>query len=381
MARKRKKKPLMFRLASLLLFLSITWLVFNFPTLIHKTTVLIGLKDLNLEEVESIDIEFNEDLNGRPYILAHNNHVIVAGSHELSIYDHKGTLISKKKINSNNSEVIGLSKYIAVVDKTQGLLSFLDYQGNPVGSSNSIGPIKEAIGVDKDKLAVITQARELLIYDYQGRAISNLPIDDGEIIGLNLSVDKSQVMVSLLGFNESTYISTLGTYPIDGYNMVGAWVQQGRILYGVELVNDLIIMVDDIGRRVLTTSSQTVVWQEDRTGALEHFKIDNNGNIYEIVAVAGADEMMGQSHYELHGYNLDGLEIFSHSLDFKYDKISLKNGQIMLQSTNGIMILDSSGDLLLSFDSGKRIIDSQWLSKEDILIEFDNYFKIYNMKY
>lgn len=378
----RQKKSLKQRLLSLLLFLSITWVVFNIGFLIHHGSVLLGIKELDFHEVSKINLGFDDELNNRPFIMAHNNHVVVSFSNELTIYNKDGKSIIKKEINNDDTEIIGLTDYFVIVEKTQGHLYFFDYKGNETGVIESMGPIRDLIEAANNMLAVITKENDLKIFRYDETLMGSFSLSSGEVLGLDLSADGSEILVNMLNSDENKFVSNLLTYDMADNSIVGGKNEENRIVYGAKIVNDLVVIVDNFGqmaREVDSTDGE--LWVEERDGLLTHFKIDNNGNIFEILALENIENLVGITAYQIVGRNQDGKMLFKNELEHKYDKIALQGGLVMIQSNQDVLILDSSGELLMTFDSPRKIISSQWLSNSRVLIEYNDYFSIYELKY
>lgn len=379
---KKQKKSLKQRLLSLLLFLSITWLVFNVETIFHKAQIFLGFTQIDFHEISKNDLDFDDELNHRPIVMGHKEHIVVSFSNEITIYDFEGNLIAKSEVTSDDSQIIGLPDYFVIVDKIQGHLSILDYFGNIVGTVYSLGPIKEMIEAPDNTIAVITETNDLLVYDHQGALLSNITLPAGELLSLDLSTSEGVILTNILDSDENRFTSKLLSYDMHKFVLRGANNNYDRIVYGAKFVNDLIIIVDDAGQMAFKEQSvEEKLWENKREGSLTQFKIDKNGNIFEIIAYENIEALLGTTDYRLVGRNQDGQLLFNKKLEHDYEKMSLQGGQILLQSDEDVLILDSSGELVKQFESTRKIVSSQWLSSQRILVEYNDYFTIYELKY
>lgn len=379
---KKQKKSLKERLFSLLLFLAIVWLVFNVQMVVKRASIFLGFIEMDFHQVKKVDLNFDGELNHRPIVVAHKDHVIVSFSNEITLYSNAGEKIAKQEINSDFSKIVSLSDYFVVADMMQGHLSILDYKGNPVSSILSIGPIADIVEASKNMIAVITMENDLFVYDHEGVMITKIPLPSGELLGLELSADKTMVLTNILESDENKFNSKISSHDMETFVMSSSKNNYDSIIYGVEVINDVLIIIDDEGQRAYDYSEgDMVLWQQERVGTLKHFRIDGNGNIFEVIALDVVEDLMGTTEYRLIGLNLDGRMIVDKTLEHDYDTIALQDGLILLKSDRDVLILDSLGDVIKQFESPRKIISSQWLSNKKILVEYNDYFSIYELKY
>ena len=379
---KKQKKPFHKRLLSLLLFLVITWLVFNFEYLLHRASIHLGFSQMNWEEINKIDLRLDNTLNHRPVIMAHESHVVVSFLNEISIFDDQGNFLAKREVNSDYSRIIGLNNHFVVADMMQGHIFVLDYLGNTTGTIYSIGPIKDIIKAPDNMFVIITQAGELMVYDYEGILVSIIAMPPGHLIGLDLSKDQSTLLLNVLDSDLDYFKTKLLFYDMNKHSLVGGHNNRDRVVYGAKLINNQIIIINDQGQLSFERGQEeSYLWKEERNASLKHFEIDTNGNIFELIAVDEVEYFTGLEEYRLIGRNKDGKLLFDIKLDGAYESMQLHNGEILLQKSDQILILTSQGQEIKRFDSKKKILSCQWLSQNRIMIEYNDYISIMVLKY
>ncbi|MBJ2356751.1 hypothetical protein JF818_09995 [Sphaerochaeta sp. S2] len=334
---------------------------------------------MNWKEIGKIDISMDKVLDTRADVFSYNNKIIVNEVNEIALYDHDGNLIERKGINTDSSTLLGMENYFAVVDNLQGNIYILDYYGGYVGEVNHLGPIEKAVAANNDVFVVITADNHFLVFDYEGNEISNIQLSSGRLLGLDISKDKKLVLVTLLSSDEKKYNSKLITYSLDTNSMLGAHNNYNSIVYGARIYDQVILIVDFNGLHAyMINEENSFLWERERTGSLINFEIDENGNVYEI------NERKEVDTFTIHNLvciNKDGKEIFTKELDEDYRSLSLKRGQILLVSDFKILILNSAGEEIQSFESNDRVMDAEWLSENRILVEYNNYIEILELAY
>ncbi|MBN2794842.1 MAG: hypothetical protein JXR88_05515 [Clostridia bacterium] len=378
----RRKKPLLFRLLSLGLFLVITYIVFNFNGLVKDATIALGLADLNWTVIEAIDIQTDEILGSRPDVMRFNENILVSFNDEISLYNCDGESLGKKAIQSVNSQVLGLEDYVIIIDKQQGNMGVIDYEGNDIAEYGPIGPIKEAIGASANTYIVLTENNYFYVYNYDGVLFFDYALPKGELMGLDVSNDKDYLLLTLLVSSENKFNSRLLTYDIIQNNLVGGNDNVNTVVYGAKLVHQDVVIVDLSGAHAYTKGDpEHLNWTYTREGQLNEFEIDANGNVFEITQLKEVEELIGQSEYHLTSINKDGHEIFNVKLDEPYDTIDILNGKILLKSDKKLSVYNYTGELIASYDNHKKIYSAEWLTNDRIVIVYNDYLEIMELKY
>lgn len=378
----KRKKPLINRLASLILFLFITFVVFNFGNIVQQSMIVLGFADLNWVEINKININSDEVLDNRAQVFSFNDSIIISSNNEISIYNRDGKLVVKREIVSASSKVIGMDDYFVVVDNFQGHIIVMDYFGKIVAPIEFLGPIKETVYISNNIFVVITVSNQLHVYNHEGALISDFDLPKGELLSLDVSEDKETLLLTLLTSNESGYKSKLLTYSMLSNAMIGGHQAKDTIVFGTKLYQNDILIVDMLGQYANEKGdSENTLWQNERLGTLMNFEIDNNGNIYELIEVEESKELTGKTEYHLTCINKDGKKIFDKVLDNRYQNIKLNKGEVLLLSDQDIMILNSDGTLVSQYDSNKKIYDAEWLLENRILIEYNDFVEILELSY
>lgn len=378
----RRKKPLLYRLLSLGLFLVITYIVFNFNGLVKNATIALGLADLNWTTLESIDLQTDEILGSRPEVMKFNENILVYFNDEISMYDSDGLSLGKKSIQSLNSQVLGLEDYVIIIDKQQGNMWVIDYEGNDIAEYGPIGPIKEAIGASANTYVVVTDNNYFYVYNYDGVLFFDHALPKGELMGLDVSNDKDYLLLTLLVSAEDKFNSRLLTYDITQDNLVGGNDNVNTVVYGAKLVHQDVIIVDLKGAHAYVKGDpEHLNWSSEREGLLNVFEIDGNGNIFEINQLKEVEDLIGQSEFRLTSINKDGNEIFNVKLDEAYDTIDILNGKILLKSDKKLSVYNYAGELIASYDNHKKIYSAEWLTNDRIVIVYNDYLEIMELKY
>ncbi len=374
----RRKKPLSKRLASLGLFIVIALFVFNFNFLLKKGLILVGIADLNWTSIARIDVDMDQSLEKQAVVFAYNNTVIISANNEIKLYDEYGQMINARKITSDNTKIIGMDEYFVVADLLQGNIFILDYSGKTVGQIDNLGTIQDIISTKNNYFVVITLNNQLNVYDSDGVLNSNVQLPEGELLGLDLSSDRAQVITTILSSDKYQYNSKIITYSMKDNLMIGGHNNYSSIVYGAKVYNDHIMIVDTEGQHAYRIGdSEEYTWEKLREGELQYFEIDQNGSIYELTKV----ENFTDTIYKLIATTKDGKEIFSSELNQQFTKIVLTAGKVLLQNDRILEIYSSDGILLASYESNKKINDVEWLNSERLIIEYNDYTEILELAY
>lgn len=251
--------------------------------MLHRASIHLGFSQMNWEELNKIDLKLDNTLNHRPLIMAHESHVVVSFLNEISIYDHQGNFVAKREVNSDYSRIIALNDHFVVVDMMQGHIFVLDYLGNTSGTIYSLGPIKDIIKAPDNMFVIITQAGELMVYDYEGIMVSIIAMPPGHLIGLDLSKDQSTLLLNVLDSDLDQFKTKLLSYDMNKHSLVGGHNSSNKIVYGAKLVNQQMIIVNDEGQLCYEKGQEeSYLWKNERYGSLMHFEIDTNGNILKL---------------------------------------------------------------------------------------------------
>jgi len=374
----RKKKPLINRLGSLLLFVVISLIVFNFSFLLKQGLIAIGIADLNWTSINKINIDMDQDLENRAMVFTYNETVIVNTNSEIKLYDRNGDFIAARKINSDSTKIIGMPSYFVVSDIQQGNIFVLDYLGNTTGEIENLGPIEEIVSANNNLFVVITMDNELNVYNHEGVLISNVQLPIGELLGLDVSKDRAQVIATILSSDLYQFNSKIITFSMDSNLMIGGHNNYGDVVYGAKVYDDHIMIVDTNGKHAYRVGdSSDFTWDRPREGELIYFEIDNNGSIFELVKRNDINTI----DYFLTGVTKDGRNIFNPIKTKRFTKIVLTQGKILLQNDRLLEIYSSDGILLASYESSKKINDVEWLNNKRVIIEFNDFIEILELAY
>jgi hypothetical protein len=380
----RKKKSLKTRLASLSLFLVITLVVFNFDTFVEKVLIQTGIKELNWIQMAEIDIksDLDQTLDSRAVVYTYNGNLMISASNKLTLYNENGEVINKKSINSDSRKIVGMENYFLVADVVQGNITILDYLGKAIGEVMTIGAIEDIVAVSDDFFAVVKEDDRLQIYNYQGILESEVKLSKGQLLSIDVSKDQETILVNILSSDDSQFNSQLLTYSMRSKLLIGAHNNFGTIIFGARLFRDDIIIVDDTGQHDYRLGyDEHYVWDKTREGTLVNFRIDQNGNVFEITSMTEVENYTGLSNYKLSGINKDGNELFSIELDEPYENMSLYNGMILLNSDKKVGLYQSDGVKITEKESTRKIYGCEWLTADKLLIEYNDYVEIIELAY
>nr|WP_255812972.1 DUF5711 family protein [Acidaminobacter sp. JC074] len=320
----------------------------------------------------------DQNLEKEAVVFAYNNTVIVSANNEIKLYDENGDMINARKITSDNTKIIGMDEYFAVADLLQGNIFILDYTGKTVGQIDNLGSIQDIISTSNNYFVVITLSNQLNVYDSQGVLNSNVQLPEGELLGLDLSSDKAQVITTILSSDKYQYNSKIITYSMKDNLMIGGHNNYSNIVYGAKVYDDHIMIVDTGGQHAYRIGdSEDYTWSIEREGELQYFEIDQNGSIYELTKVENFTDII----FRLSATTKDGKEIFKKDLEQQFTKIVLTPGKVLLQNDRILEIYSSDGILLASYESNKKINDVEWLNSERLIIECNDYTEILELAY
>lgn len=372
----------MHRLLSLGLFLVITYVVFNANAMFKQATIALGFADLNWVKVETIDLETDDILGNRPEVMRFNDNILIYFNDLISLYDSEGNSLGKKLIQSFNSQVVGLDDYIIIIDKQQGNMITIDYEGNDIAEFGPIGTIKEGIAASENTFVVITENNYIFVYNYDGILYFDHALPKGELLGFEVSNNKDYLLLTLLVSFEETFNSRLLTYDITENSLVGGNDNVNTVVYGAKLVNEDIVIVDVKGHHAYTKGDpEHLNWNIERVGELRSFTIDKNGNVFELTEIGEVEDLIGQSEYHFTSTNKDGRAIFDLKLDQAYDKIDILEGKILLSNDKVISIYNYAGEKMTSLDNHRKIYNALWLTNDKVIVVYNDYLEILELKY
>lgn len=375
----RKKKPLWVRFIRLALFIALALLVFNFTSIVQALLIRIGVIDLDWHDINKIEVSMDKVLSTRADIFSFNKTIIVNEANEIALFDYDGDLIERKEINTDSSSVIGMDHYFAVVDHIQGNIYVLDYYGVYVGEVNHLGPIVKTIAASDDMFVVITRDNEFIVFNHEGNEVSRISLPQGELLGLDISKDKETVLITLLSADEKNFVSKLLIFSMKSNTMQGADNYFNSVVFGARIYKDIILIIDQIGLHAYKIGeTDSDLWTYDRSGILMNYEIDSNGNIFEVTE---HNEMGTFKTYELLCKNKDGQTIFKYETEEYFNNLTLHKGQIMLSNENKVMILNLLGEVIKTYNATDQIYDTDWLSDNRIVIEYNDYVEIKELRY
>lgn len=375
MSRKRKKTAGQ-RLRGFLLFVVIGLFVFNFKFLSKQLFIVTGIADLNWTSLEKIRTdEPTEDA----IVLSQHESIIVCDGTEIKLYDVDGNLIKKRKINTNQGiKMIGLDDYFVVSDMIQGNIMILDYFGETKGVIEKIGPLNDIVSTSNNTFVVITADNELHVYNEIGVMESSVPLQKGELLGLDVSTDKKIVTVTQFSAGKENYVSSMLAYDTKSGSLISGFNELNKVIFGAKLYDNYVFMIDSYGLNFYKINRSDEPFEKNqREGDLVYFSIANNGNIYEIDKVI----QNGVSIFKLVGTTQDNEEVLNLELPNKFDKIVLNQGKILLMNEKELYIYTTDGKFLLSFESNKKILDVSWLGENRVVLKHEEYLQVMALSY
>lgn len=337
--------------------------------------IAVGLADLNWTSIERINTDVTDE---SAVVLTYDERIIISANNEIKLYDVDGVLITKRKINSTSTKIIGMSDYFVVADLLQGNVHILDYEGKTIASVEKLGPLNDIISANNNMFVVITNKNILHVISPSGGIDANVELPEGELLGLDVSKDKENVIATILTSDDDQFNSKIIAFSMDESLMVGGYNNYSTIVYGTKVYEDHIMIVDTKGEHAYRLGdSEDYTWQVDRNGDLIYFDIDANGSILEILR----RKNVNTAEFRLTAVTKDGEEIFDKKLSQKYTKIVLTQGKILLQNDKSLEIRSSDGILLATYESSKKINDIKWLTEERLVIEYKDHVEILQLAY
>lgn len=377
------KKPLIKKLGSLLLFLSINIIVFNASAIFDYSKIAIGITDLSWNEVEMIDIDMDKILGNRPQVFSFNENIIVNSANEIYLYDIDGKLKVRKEINSDTTKLIGMEEAFLVADFVQGNIAIIDYLGTLTGNIQGLGNIEEIVSVKDNMFAIILNDGNLKIFDMYGVEVSSVSLPPGEFLSVDVSRSEELILVTLLSSDELNYNSKMITYSMDKESMIGGINNVEKIVYRAKILGEDVVIFDHSGIYAYKLNEAVGYknWEYERNGELITFEIDQNGNSIEIINKFEAGIYFDEVEYHLIGMNKDGVLLYDKSLPNKFNKIALGYGKILVYNDSSVLVFNSDGEIIAERQMNKSIYNISWLSETRLLIEYNDLVEILDLAY
>jgi hypothetical protein len=362
-------------LLSLIVLILIGVLVFKFTFIMNSA---IGFLNFNKEAIEKINVVELEDVIDLNMYDSDGKNLYVVNSSKLEKYDENGQVLWHKDIVNNNIILKSMNEETFIVDKNQGDIFKLDGDGKILNSKYALGNIDNFkvneesycsfLSTDKKKISVLNRDLE---------NVTEIEINSGDVLDYDISRENNIVVVSVLDLNESSVITKIVVFDLDG-KMVGAFNYNNRILYKLNIKGDKVIALgDDI--LFSFTIKDGDQWENRITEDLVAQEFLPNGDVTLFLREKEADLVESKMIKSLVTYDVDGNEKYRSEITDDLLAIYTLNDITVATLDKELLIFDGQGKLLSRKSVSDKIDDLRWISKNKFVVRSGQNLNFYKL--
>lgn len=362
-------------LLSLIVLILIGVLVFKFTFIMNSA---IGFLNFNKEAIEKINVVELEDVIDLNMYDSDGKNLYVVNSSKLEKYDENGQVLWHKDIVNNNIILKSINEETFIVDKNQGDIFKLDGDGKILNSKYALGNIDNFkvneesycsfLSTDKKKISVLNRDLE---------NVTEIEINSGDVLDYDISRENNIVVVSVLDLNESSVITKIVVFDLDG-KMVGAFNYNNRILYKLNIKGDKVIALgDDI--LFSFTIKDGDQWENRITEDLVAQEFLPNGDVTLFLREKEADLVESKMIKSLVTYDVDGNEKYRSEITDDLLAIYTLNDITVATLDKELLIFDGQGKLLSRKSVSDKIDDLRWISKNKFVVRSGQNLNFYKL--
>lgn len=360
---------------SLIILIIVVLVVFKFKYVAEKT---IDFFDFNKEAIEKINEVKLQDVVDLNMYDSDGKNLYIANGSKLEKYDSQGNVLWYKEMKNNNVLIKSMNEDVFLVDKNQGDIFKIDDKGKIISSKYSLGNIENIrineesycsyISKDKKKISILNRDLEPVV---------EVNITSGDVLDYDLSRENNILVVSVLDMNESSVITKVIVYNLDG-KMVGAFNYANRILYKINIKADKIVALgDDI--IFSFTINDGDLWENKITEDLIAQEFLPSGDVNIFVREEQSDLVESKEVKSLLSYGIDGKE--KYRVEVVEDILGLESfsGKTIGIVEKGIVLFDEKGNIAAKKDTSEKIEDLKWISKDSFALRNGNNLVFYKI--
>ncbi|MCT4633373.1 MAG: DUF5711 family protein [Firmicutes bacterium] len=362
-------------LLSLIVLILIGVLVFKFTFIMNSA---IGFLNFNKEAIEKINVVELEDVIDLNMYDSDGKNLYVVNSSKLEKYDENGQVLWHKDIVNNNIILKSMNEETFIVDKNQGDIFKIDGDGKILNSKYALGNIDNFkvneesycsfLSTDKKKISVLNRDLE---------NVTEIEINSGDVLDYDISRENNIVVVSVLDLNESSVITKIVVFDLDG-KMVGAFNYNNRILYKLNIKGDKVIALgDDI--LFSFTIKDGDQWENRITEDLVAQEFLPNGDVTLFLREKEADLVESKMIKSLVTYDVDGNEKYRSEITDDLLAIYTLNDITVATLDKELLIFDGQGKLLSRKSVSDKIDDLRWISKNKFVVRSGQNLNFYKL--
>jgi hypothetical protein len=362
-------------LLSLIVLILIGVLVFKFTFIMNSA---IGFLNFNKEAIEKINVVELEDVIDLNMYDSDGKNLYVVNSSKLEKYDENGQVLWHKDIVNNNIILKSMNEETFIVDKNQGDIFKIDGDGKILNSKYALGNIDNFkvneesycsfLSTDKKKISVLNRDLE---------NVTEIEINSGDVLDYDISRENNIVVVSVLDLNESSVITKIVVFDLDG-KMVGAFNYNNRILYKMNIKGDKVIALgDDI--LFSFTIKDGDQWENRITEDLVAQEFLPNGDVTLFLSEKEADLVESKMIKSLVTYDVDGNEKYRSEITEDLLAIYTLNDITVATLDKELLIFDGQGKLLSRKSVSDKIDDLRWISKSKFVVRSGQNLNFYKL--
>lgn len=362
-------------LLSLIVLILIGVLVFKFTFIMNSA---IGFFNFNKEAIEKINGVELEDVIDLNMYDSDGESLYVVNSSKLEKIDENGQILWHKDIVNDNIILKSMNKEIFIVDKNQGDIFKIDDQGEILSSKYALGNI-DNFKVNEESYCsfLSTDKKKISILNRNLENVTEIEINSGDVLDYDISRENNIVVVSVLDLNETSVISKIVVFDLDG-KMVGAFNYNNRILYKLNIKGDKVIALgDDI--LFSFTIKDGDQWENKITEDLVAQEFLPNGDVTLFLSEQESDLVESKMVKSIVSYDIEGNEKFRKEITEDLDGIYSFNSITIGTLEKEVLVFDDQGKLISRKSVPHKIDELKWITDDRFVVRSGKNLNFYKL--
>ncbi|MBN2260797.1 MAG: hypothetical protein JW702_09650 [Clostridiales bacterium] len=368
------------RLISLTLFILINLIVFNKSAIYGTVKNVIGFGSLQLSEVKTVTLDFNEERNVSAKTFVLDEYIISASENKITLFSNEGEAKWQLTTDFDDLKIDGNMNFFAAADYSKGNIDVYDYRGNINANVNGLGEISDIKITEEGYLLIfLSGSNSIAVYDPQLNLLSQIAVTMGDVIEYGFNNYNNMIYIATLEMSGKQLNSYLYKYDLMGH-LNGSFQLLDEIIFDFYFENDSIVKVSDKEIGIYSESmglnnSINAIGNVDLVAYKDHYLVaqifDENSQIIET-----------ENDFDAVAFDLSKNElIFKKSFKEDYQGMVFKEDYLLCYNNNVIDVYNYSGDQVSHFDLVRDIKSMGVLDNGKIVVYGVDYFTIYELKF
>lgn len=375
---KRRNRRLK-RIRSLILFLLILVLVFGWKQLFSFIKPIFGLGRAHLEHISSVSFA-GMDTNGSESVYLINDQLCILEKERVTVYNKNGEFLSEKKTNAEKSVIRENGKTILIADLLLGEYIVFDKEGIVLKEENDLGKLDDIWLTSDEKVICLNEGRkDIQIIDSSEEEKTFIKVPSGKIIDISYSEPDQSMAVIVLDSSKTPYESNIFKYSLSG-DLEGVTNFNDTIIYSAEYFVDGILVIADKSL-ALVDSMAEINWNNEVEGIINKFAFNSKQVVLNTILVE-ENLLDTEKSNKIQLYSWSGDFLSSFDVDVDIEGINAEHNQYIITfGKDELLLYDKKGEVLLRKTMKSPIRKVEWISKNRLVIIYNNEIEIFDLVY